>query len=333
MTVTRVIAIGLLAAALLITGASFIWLNSVNAGSDGIQPLDKAALTLDRAGDYLKYGNGSKAVTAYLSVIELYPGTGYAEKAIRGMAALYDGKGDLNKARYYYEKLVADFPNAGDADKVRARINDINMKLMASSSIDEEVIIHEVKPGDSLYGISRKYGVTVGLIKMANGLNSDVIRLGQKLKIVTSKFSIYVDKARNILILEKDGAPFKQYPVSTGRDNSTPVGTFKIIDKVIDAPWTKPTGEIVLPGDPEYELGSRWMAIDKPGYGIHGTNDETTIGGQVTAGCVRMYNKDVIELYDMVPTGTTVTIVDSALPVPPAATEDNEAPAEVQAEG
>ncbi|MBD3379874.1 MAG: L,D-transpeptidase family protein [Candidatus Omnitrophica bacterium] len=143
-----------------------------------------------------------------------------------------------------------------------------------------------------------------------NSLNSDIIRVGQKLKINAGTFSILVDKSENTLVLKKDGEAVKTYTISTGKDNSTPVGVFRITDKVIGAPWTRPDGKVVLPGDPDYELGARWMAINEPGYGIHGTNDESTIGGQVTAGCVRMYNSDVIELYDIVTVGTEVRITD-----------------------
>ena len=52
------------------------------------------------------------------------------------------------------------------------------------------------------------------------------------------------------------------------------------------------------------------MPISIPGYGIHGTNDESSIGKQLTAGCVRMHNDDVVELYDIVPKGTVVEIID-----------------------
>ena len=57
-------------------------------------------------------------------------------------------------------------------------------------------------------------------------------------------------------------------------------------------------------------LGSRWLGFNMPGYGIHGTIEPETIGKQVTAGCVRMRNSDVEELYDILPLGTEVSIVD-----------------------
>ncbi|MBD3295903.1 MAG: L,D-transpeptidase family protein [Candidatus Omnitrophica bacterium] len=302
----------LLIIALAAAGASFLVLErGRNTPSSGSR-LDKADIVLGNASRHLEKGDRRGAVTSYLHIIETYPESPQAETALRKMADVFERSGDPGKARYYYKKLLADFPDADDQELIRERVREIDVERMASRKISEGVLVHEVKPGDSLYAIARKYDTTVPLIKKINDLDSDVIRLGQKLKVITSVFSIYVDKAENVLVLKKDGEPFKEYRVSTGENNSTPEGTFKIIDKVVDAPWTKPTGEIVLPGDPEYELGARWMAINEPGYGIHGTNDESTIGGQVTAGCVRMYNRDVVELYDIVPVGTQVFIVDTA---------------------
>ena len=97
--------------------------------------------------------------------------------------------------------------------------------------------------------------------------------------------------------------------MATGKDNSTPIGTFKIVTKIPNPVWYK-QGAVVPPDSPENILGTRWMGIDKQGYGIHGSVDPNAIGKQVTAGCVRMNNGDVEELFALVPIGTEVTIVD-----------------------
>ena len=68
---------------------------------------------------------------------------------------------------------------------------------------------------------------------------------------------------------------------------------------------------LVIPADsPDNILGSRWMGFDLPGYGIHGTTEPESIGKSCTQGCVRMLNSEVEELYDIVPVGTEVTILD-----------------------
>jgi len=129
------------------------------------------------------------------------------------------------------------------------------------------------------------------------------------LKVSTAHYSILVDKSQNLLTLKAGDEVFKAYPVSTGLDNCTPIGKFTIITKLIDPIWYK-AGAAVPPGSPQNILGSRWLGLSLQGYGIHGTTEPDSIGKQVTAGCIRMLNADVEELYAIVPPGTEVTIVD-----------------------
>ena len=125
----------------------------------------------------------------------------------------------------------------------------------------------------------------------------------------TAPFSIVVDKSQNTLILKTDEEIIKTYIVSTGINNSTPVGNFKIINKLSNPTWFK-AGAVVAPNSPDNILGSRWLGFDLPGYGIHGTTDPQSLGKQVTQGCVRMSNSDIEELYAVVPIETEVTIYD-----------------------
>lgn len=182
-------------------------------------------------------------------------------------------------------------------------------KSLFSKEPDAHSLVHEVKAGENLTLISRKYGVTVGIIKKINGLEGDKIVPAQKLKIPTYKFSVVVDKSQNTLILKGDEEVLKTYHVSTGEKNSTPVGVFKVTDKLLDPTWYK-AGAVVPPGSAENVLGTRWIGISEKGYGIHGTTEPDKIGQQVTAGCVRMRNEEVEELYELVPAGAEVIIVD-----------------------
>jgi lipoprotein-anchoring transpeptidase ErfK/SrfK len=132
---------------------------------------------------------------------------------------------------------------------------------------------------------------------------------GMKLRVLNGKFSILVDKSQNILILKFNDDVVKTYNVSTGKNNSTPTGTYKIINKIINPPWYK-DGREIPSTSPENILGSRWMGLDMPGIGIHGTTQPEEIGKQITEGCVRMRNNEVEEAYSLVPLDTEVTIVD-----------------------
>ncbi|MFC4077136.1 L,D-transpeptidase family protein [Salinithrix halophila] len=124
-----------------------------------------------------------------------------------------------------------------------------------------------------------------------------------------SAFRVEINKTTNQLTLYKNGVVRRTYPVATGRTpDRTPEGTFRIIVK-----FNKPGWKGIPGGKPNNPLGARWLGLQVNGdkgrtYGIHGTNRPESIGSHASNGCIRMYNKDVIALYNTVPTGTQVTI-------------------------
>ncbi|MCK5580082.1 MAG: L,D-transpeptidase family protein [Candidatus Omnitrophica bacterium] len=219
-------------------------------------------------------------------------------------------EGDILQAKEVYLEILRDHSDVENIATIQKELEDLNLDILFSSTpVPEKSAIHKVVVGDTLGKISKKYGVTIELIKKSNHLKSDVIRVGQKLRIWQGSFNVFVDKSQNILILKDGEEVVKAYSVATGENNSTPVGTFKITTKLIDPVWFN-RGVVVPPESPENALGTRWLGFDLPGYGIHGTPEPDTIGEQVTAGCVRMRNEEVEELYGIVPQGTEVTVVD-----------------------
>lgn len=105
---------------------------------------------------------------------------------------------------------------------------------------------------------------------------------------------IIIDLSERQLYLLEDNAVIRAYPVGVGRMvTQTPAGEYTIINKQAH------------PGGP---FGAFWMGLSKPHYGIHGTNDPSSIGYYVSHGCIRMYNQDVLDLQSQVPIGTSVTI-------------------------
>ncbi len=214
------------------------------------------------------------------------------------------------EAKAAYQQIIAEYPDYKNIEAVQESLYRINMDIIFSNLSTPQTVLHEVVSGDTLGKISRKYGVTMDLIRTSNGIKGDTVRLGQKLRIWTGKFSIHVDKSQNILMLKSGEEIWKIYHVSTGANNSTPTGTFKIATKLEDPVWFKDTGAVIPPESPQNVLGSRWMGFDMKGYGIHGTVDPDKIGQQVTAGCVRMRNPEVEELFRIIPIGTQVEIVD-----------------------
>ena len=216
---------------------------------------------------------------------------------------------ELLKAKDILQKIITENADYENIDTVEKELENLNMDIILSNTPTPKTVAYEVQVGDSLAKIAKKYKTTIDFIKRSNHLSRDTIRVGQKLRIWTGTFSIYVDKSQNILILKDGDEVVKVYHVSTGNNNSTPVGQFKIINKLQNPVWFK-QGIAVPPESPENVLGTRWMGFDVPEYGIHGTVEPDKIGQQVTAGCVRMRNEDVEQLYSIIPEGTQVTIAD-----------------------
>lgn len=218
-------------------------------------------------------------------------------------------KNNLLGAKEVYQKLINEFFNSGEVVNWQKKIEDINIKLLFSPAITPKSILYEIKPGDTLAKIAGEFKTTADLIMKSNNLANNKIFPGRKIKVWTAPFSVLIDKSQNTLILKSDEEVVKTYIVSTGKNNSTPVGSFKITSKLIDPTWFK-AGTVVPAGSPENILGTRWLGFDQPGYGIHGTTEPQTLGRQVTQGCVRMANSDIEELYAVISMGTEVTIVD-----------------------
>lgn len=185
----------------------------------------------------------------------------------------------------------------------------LSVPAWAGALPDAPSVRYEVRSGDNLTRIAKTHGVTPGLIRSVNGLQSDSLRSGQKLVIPTYKLSVSIDKSDNRLVLLGDGQPLKTYIVSTGTQNSTPVGTFKITDKLENPTWYK-AGAVIPSGSKDNQLGTRWMGFDLKGYGIHGTTEPEKLGQQASAGCIRMKNEEVEEIFAWLPSGAAVVIQD-----------------------
>ncbi len=105
------------------------------------------------------------------------------------------------------------------------------------------------------------------------------------------------------------------YPTTIGSDATpSPQGSFKIINKV-KMPWYKATvgkgadKQIhMLPPGPNSPVGVVWMGLSKPSYGIHGSPKPEGISRQASAGCVRLTNWDVLEVYANIENGATVEL-------------------------
>ena len=254
---------------------------------------------------------GDWAQTAALcqQVLRDYPGASMRDTALLLLGDALARQDRLAEARDAYKRLLEEAPNSPRIGEAQDRLGDVNIRLLFSSTITPPDAAYDVRPGDTLTKIAKEQRTTVELLMRANHLSSGLLQPKMRLKVPRAQFSVVVNKSQNTLLLKSGEDVVKVYRVATGKNNSTPVGTFTIITRIPNPPWYTPQGVIPF-GDPRNILGTRWMGFDKPSYGIHGTADPSSIGKQATAGCVRMANHDVEELYTLLPLGTPVTIID-----------------------
>ena len=104
------------------------------------------------------------------------------------------------------------------------------------------------------------------------------------------------------------------YPIAIGRAGwETPIGHFQVLQMLHNPTWIHPfTGESIAGGDPENPLGHYWIGFwtnGKNWIGFHGTPTPQSVGKPASHGCIRMYNKDVEELFRQVSPGTPVVVV------------------------
>ena len=119
---------------------------------------------------------------------------------------------------------------------------------------------------------------------------------------------ISINLAARSLALFEGTEKIRLYPIGPGTPYTpTPVGYYKIQSKDVNPSWTSPTTGKTIPSGPDCPLGYRWMQI-QGNYGIHGTNNPDSIGHYVSNGCIRMQEKDVEALFDLVKIGTPVEI-------------------------
>jgi lipoprotein-anchoring transpeptidase ErfK/SrfK len=141
---------------------------------------------------------------------------------------------------------------------------------------------------------------------------------------------IVVHINENRLYLYKNHKMVRTFPVATGQSRyPTPTGRFSVTLKRFMPTWYNPhdvwsvNEPPTIPPGPGNPLGVRAMNLSAPGIRIHGSPSDYSIGYNASHGCIRMHNSDVVQLYPLIPTGTTVflTRVGPYKPLPVAATK------------
>lgn len=195
--------------------------------------------------------------------------------------------------------------------EIQRSLGSMNLEALLRGDPDfVETVTHEVRSGETIWEIARRHGISQELLMRSNNItNPSALRVGQALRVPKVEFSLVCDVSTNTLRLYNHENFVKSYPVRTGRRaGSTPTGEFRILNKKTDPTWRPGDGRVYLPGDPNNELGTRWMAFQGDLYGIHGTVRPETVGHYASNGCIGMKTEDVEELFDLITVGTPLIV-------------------------
>ena len=130
--------------------------------------------------------------------------------------------------------------------------------------------------------------------------------------------TIVVETSERKLHLVLENGEVITYPVGVGKAGKNWAGTGAISGKFLHPAWSPPrrlkmekpwTPDYIPGGSPKNPMGAAAMTLNIDQYAIHGTNDPGSIGGFVSFGCIRMHNRDILDLYKRVKVGTRVVVL------------------------
>ena len=170
---------------------------------------------------------------------------------------------------------------------------------------------HVVQAGEYLYRIAQLHQSSVAFLEILNQTSAliypgQILRVG-RVSVSGSPIVLSISLSDCQLTFFLEGTPLRTYPVAVGRGQSSRPGTYFITRKIPN-PALYWEGEYIQPLAPINGLGTWWLELSNPQYGIHGTNRPWEIGKRVSHGCIRLFNEDIEQLQRLLPIGTIVKI-------------------------
>lgn len=239
--------------------------------------------------------------------------------ALTGIARQLEREGDIDGAYELYTRALDEAAFHSQAwDDAMDALGRFNVERIFSSARTADSRVYHVTRGDTLTSIGIKLNTTQGLLMRANDMTDpNRLHLGQQLKHTPKDFRIVIERSTCRLYLVDSDGLFKMYRVGLGKpSHETVLGRYRIGNKEKNPTWHKPGATPIPPGDPNNELGTRWIpmvpeAENLPSdLGIHGTIRPLTVGKYESNGCPRLLNEEVEELYDLVVRSTPILVVE-----------------------
>ena len=200
-------------------------------------------------------------------------------------------------------------------------LEQLNPGKLKTIKAGDHVMVPNVEPFELASVKDIKPGSEVGL-KAANELEDQPdAQAGspEENKGAPANVAIKLDTKTNILEVHEGDKLIAAYPVTVGSTHTaSPVGEWKVrgiakmpkfrYDKEMLKHGQRSGNFYVLPPGPRNPVGVMWIALNKKGIGIHGTNDPGSIGHAASHGCVRLANWDVVRLATKIKSGDSVSI-------------------------
>jgi L,D-transpeptidase ErfK/SrfK len=189
---------------------------------------------------------------------------------------------------------------------------------------------YTIKDNESFYEVARTYKTGYNQIVAANP-GVDPIVPGKGKKIILPRAWILPDGSKEPGIVinlsemrlyyyfkEHKRTLVRTYPIGIGDlGKETPLGLFKVVEKIVNPAWhvpesirkEKPELPAIVPPGPDNPMGSHALRLSRRTVLIHGTDMPWGIGRRVSHGCIRLYPEDIVDLFERVPLGARVAIV------------------------
>jgi hypothetical protein len=257
-------------------------------------------------------------------------------KVLIGAALKEIDAGKIISARNKLNKFLLDMPlsqkDRADIKRELAKLSDIWLFSKQVIAGDTLTGLYQVKDRDYFSTIAPDYKVPYELIMSVNGITDEKKLPLKKIKIVKGPFRAHIQLSKFNMDIYLQHQYVKSYAIGIGKvGKETPTGKWRLKKngKSDKGPtWRNPdTGKVYVASHPDYPLGARWIPITclegegleddddgdgKKGDGIalHGTKEPKSIGTKCSRGCIRLHDKDVIEVYNMLAAGISRIKID-----------------------
>jgi LysM repeat protein len=234
--------------------------------------------------------------------------------------ALLNGKSaGVIEARDRLNQALSLPMNPAQRNVIKKKLSELANEWLFSRSVfpqDKLCSRYKVEPGNLLSSIAREHKVPWEILMDVNKIKRpELLKAGEMIKLIHGPFHVRVQLSTFTMDLYLQDTYVCSYIVGIGRPGrETPTGMWRVKPggKLISPNWTDPdTYKTYRSSDPDYPLGSRWIALEgisgdaegRRGFAIHGTKKPEEIGTAGSRGCIRLYNGDVVRLYNMLTSG------------------------------